>query len=170
MPTGCSGIEEIFPSLPAPPEVFAQSPSHKQTFIYHLNHQTWWFDFYIMDLSNTSGFLHRLSESQAALPEHSSRLRHEWMFSTFPLLRWCCLLTGDGDEQPNSKAVVDQDGRRREHARWMVNAAKRCLLFLPAVFHCCCQRLSFVFEVEGCGGDGNLASALMALAAVPWAL
>lgn len=135
----------------------AQNPSHKQTLIYHLNRQTWCFDFYIMGLSSASGFLHHLSENQAALPEPSSRLRHEWMFSTFLPLRRCCISGGDDVEKPNSKAVVDPDGRRREDARWTVNATKHCLLFLPAVFHCFCQRSSFVFEVEGCvGGQSRL--------------
>lgn len=137
----------------------AQSPSHKQTLIYHFNHQTWCFDFYIMGLTNTSGFQHHLSESQVARPENGSRLRHEWIFSTFLPLWRCCLF--DRDEWQISKAVVDQkEGRRRERARRMVSAAQQHLLFsgffLPAVFHCSCQRCRLCLRLKAVGGTAVL--------------
>lgn len=70
--------------------------------------------------------------------------------------------------------MVDQkEGGGNGKDEWPVQLKGICFfsgLLSPSCFSLLLSEMSFVFEVEGCGGDGSLASALMALAAAPLAL
>lgn len=157
VPTGRSGMEETFPSLPAPPEaldpVQRRAPAINKHSFTTLIARPGVFIFYIMGLSSASGFLHHLSESQVELNENSSRLRHEWMFSTFLPLWRCCLL--DGDERRISE-VDQKEGGGNAKDEWAVQLNSVCFfsgLFLPAVFHCCCQRCRLCLRLKAVGGS-----------------